>query len=60
MAPVFQSRGIAREALAAFTMLHEAAQRESATVELALCAIAEVEAAQRSAPRPRKGKEERS
>ncbi|HET9211093.1 MAG TPA: helix-turn-helix transcriptional regulator [Thermoanaerobaculia bacterium] len=59
MAPVFQARGIAREALAAFTVFHEAAQREGATVELALRAIAEVEAARRSAPRPRKGREER-
>jgi transcriptional regulator with XRE-family HTH domain len=59
MAPVFQARGIAREALAAFTVFHEAAQREGATVELALRAIAEIEAARRSAPRPRKGKEDR-
>jgi tetratricopeptide (TPR) repeat protein len=58
MAPVFQARGVAREALAAFTLFQEAAQRESATVELALRAIAEVEAARRSAPRPG-GKEER-
>jgi transcriptional regulator with XRE-family HTH domain len=60
MAPIFQAQRIARETLAAFTVFHEAAQRESATVELALRAIAEVEAAQRSAPRPRKGKEDRS
>jgi transcriptional regulator with XRE-family HTH domain len=56
MAPAFQARGIAREALAAFTLFQEAAQRESATVELALRAITEVEAARRSAPRP--GREE--
>jgi tetratricopeptide (TPR) repeat protein len=60
MAPVFQAQGITREALAAFTVFHEAAQRESATVELALRAIAEVEAAQRSAPRPLSREEGRS
>jgi hypothetical protein len=37
--------------MAAFTLFQEAAQRESATVELALRVIAEVEAARRSAPR---------
>ena len=52
MAPIFREKRIPREALAAFTLFHEAAQRESATVELALRAIAEVEAARRSAPRP--------
>lgn len=56
MAPAFQARGITREALAAFTLFQEAAQRESATVELALRAIAEVEATRRSVPRP--GREE--
>ncbi|HEY3570288.1 MAG TPA: helix-turn-helix transcriptional regulator [Thermoanaerobaculia bacterium] len=60
MVPVFQAQGITREALAAFTVFHEAAQRESATVEMTLRAIAEIEAAQRSAPRPRKRKEDRS
>ncbi len=52
MAPIFREKRIAREALAAFTLFHEAALRESATVELALRAIAELEAARRSAPRP--------
>ncbi len=51
MAPIFREKRIAREALAAFTLFHEAAQRESATVELALRAIAELEAARWSAPR---------
>jgi transcriptional regulator with XRE-family HTH domain len=60
MGPIFQAQRIARETLAAFTVFHEAAQRESATVELALRAIAEVEAAKRSAPRPLNRHEERS
>jgi tetratricopeptide (TPR) repeat protein len=46
---IFQVKGIAREALAALALFREAAEQETATVELAKKVIAEVEEAQGSA-----------
>jgi tetratricopeptide (TPR) repeat protein len=46
---IFKAKGIAREALAALSLFCEAAQQETATIELAKRVIAEVESAQRSA-----------
>ena len=46
---IFTAKGITREALAALSVFCEAAQQESATVDMAKRAIAEVEKAQRSA-----------
>jgi transcriptional regulator with XRE-family HTH domain len=50
MAPIFKSHGIARETLAAVALFQEAAQRETASVELALRAIEEILKARRTAP----------
>jgi transcriptional regulator with XRE-family HTH domain len=47
MMPIFQAQGIGREALAALKLFVDAAQQETATVELARRAMAEVEAARR-------------
>jgi hypothetical protein len=55
MGAIFKSQGIAREALASLSVFFEAAQRETATVELAKRVIAEVEDSRRKAPRPVKG-----
>ena len=49
---IFVSKKIAREALASLSLFCEAARREAATVELARQVSADIEAAQRSAPRP--------
>jgi hypothetical protein len=50
MAWIFQAKGITREALAALTLFRDAAQRETATVELTLQVITKLESAKRSAP----------
>jgi transcriptional regulator with XRE-family HTH domain len=55
MGEIFKSQGIAREALASLKLFSEAAQKETATVELARRVIAEVEAARKKAPRAVKG-----
>jgi transcriptional regulator with XRE-family HTH domain/tetratricopeptide (TPR) repeat protein len=47
---VFRVQGIAREALAALTLFSEAAQRETATVELVRRVIEKVEGARRELP----------
>ncbi|HSU84811.1 MAG TPA: hypothetical protein VLR69_20520, partial [Thermoanaerobaculia bacterium] len=47
---IFQAQGIAREALAALTLFFEAAQRETATVELTRHVAAEWERMRASAP----------
>jgi tetratricopeptide (TPR) repeat protein len=53
MAWIFASKRIHREALAALQIFGEAARQESASVELTLKAIAEIEKARRSIPRGR-------
>jgi tetratricopeptide (TPR) repeat protein/transcriptional regulator with XRE-family HTH domain len=55
MGAIFKSQGIAREALASLSVFLEAAQKETATVELARRVLAEVEGARRKAPGPMKG-----
>ncbi len=55
MGAIFKSQGIAREALASLSVFFEAAQKETATVELVRRVIAEVEDSRRKAPRPLKG-----
>src|SRR5262249_24745965 len=50
MAPIFRALRIARESLAALSLFQEAAQQETATVELALHAIAEIRKTLRTAP----------
>jgi transcriptional regulator with XRE-family HTH domain len=55
MAWIFQAQGISREALAALVLFRDAAQRESATVELVQQVISEVRTAKRSAPIPFNG-----
>jgi transcriptional regulator with XRE-family HTH domain len=52
MAPIFQAQGFAREALASLSLFRDAAQQETATVELVLHVISEVEKARRKAPPP--------
>jgi transcriptional regulator with XRE-family HTH domain len=52
MAPIFQAQGIAREALVSLALFRDAAQQETATVELARRVIVEIEKARRLAPRP--------
>ena len=52
MAPIFQAQGIAREALASLTLFRDAAQQDTATVELACRVIAEIERTRRSTLRP--------
>jgi transcriptional regulator with XRE-family HTH domain/tetratricopeptide (TPR) repeat protein len=52
MAPIFQAQGIAREALASLSLFRDAAQQETATVELACRVIAEIERTRRSTLRP--------
>ncbi|MFY9825533.1 MAG: hypothetical protein WAM82_29435 [Thermoanaerobaculia bacterium] len=47
---IFDAKGIEREALEALALFCEAARQETATVELAQRAIAEIEKAERSAP----------
>ncbi|HVR96165.1 MAG TPA: hypothetical protein VMW27_06100 [Thermoanaerobaculia bacterium] len=51
MSWIFTSQGIQREALAALSLFHEAAQRESASAELVRQLIVEIEELRRSAPR---------
>ncbi len=55
MGEIFKSQGIAREALASLKLFSEAAQKETATVELARRVIADIEAARKKAPRVVKG-----
>ncbi|HTG32031.1 MAG TPA: helix-turn-helix transcriptional regulator [Thermoanaerobaculia bacterium] len=55
MAPIFQAQGIAREALASLSLFRDAAQQETATVELAWRVIAEIEKTRSSAPCLEKG-----
>ena len=57
---IFQTQGIAREALAALTLFRDAAERETVTAELALQVIAKLESAKRSAPLPRSGQKGRT
>jgi transcriptional regulator with XRE-family HTH domain len=52
LAWIFQAQGITREALAALTFFCDAAQRETATVELTRQVIAELERTKPSAPPP--------
>ena len=52
MIRIFESKGIAREALAALQLFCEAALRDAATVELARKVIADIEQARRSVPHP--------
>jgi tetratricopeptide (TPR) repeat protein len=59
MAPIFQIRGITREALASVSLFIEAAQKKTATVELASRAILDLRTTQRTAPRPKDGKRSR-
>ncbi|HTG35442.1 MAG TPA: hypothetical protein VLB76_21175 [Thermoanaerobaculia bacterium] len=59
MAPIFQVQGIAREALASLSLFRDAAQRETATVELAWRVITEIERIRRSAPRLENGRQGR-
>lgn len=56
MSEIFEVKGIAREALAALALFCEAARKETATVELVLEVIKDVERAQRSAPPPPSGR----
>jgi tetratricopeptide (TPR) repeat protein len=51
MAPIFQALRITREALATITLFQEAAQRETAPVELAMRAIEAIRKAMSTAPR---------
>jgi transcriptional regulator with XRE-family HTH domain len=50
MAPIFQAQGIAREALVSLALFRDAAQQETATLELAWRVIAEIERITRSIP----------
>lgn len=50
MAWIFQAQGISREALAALVLFRDAAQRETATVEMVQQVISEIKNAKRSAP----------
>jgi transcriptional regulator with XRE-family HTH domain len=59
MAPVFESRGVAREALASLSLFLEAAQQETATVELASRAILDLRTTRRTAPLPGPGRRSR-
>ncbi len=60
MAPIFQAQGIAREALASLSLFRDAAQQETATVELACRVIAEIEKTRRSTLRPEGGPQGRA
>ncbi|HEX4963088.1 MAG TPA: helix-turn-helix transcriptional regulator [Thermoanaerobaculia bacterium] len=51
---IFEAKGIQREALAALQLFRDAAERETATVELACRVIAEIKKAEREAPPPKK------
>ena len=53
---IFNAKGIDREALAALRLFCEAAEQESATVELARRVIAEIEHVRRAAPPHNKGR----
>ena len=55
MAPIFKSQGIAREALASLSLFRDAAQQETATVELAWRVIAEIEKTRSCASRLENG-----
>lgn len=52
MVPIFQARDIHREALAAFLLFQQAAQREAATIAMVEELAASMEKARRSSPRP--------
>jgi tetratricopeptide (TPR) repeat protein len=60
MAWIFASKRISREAMAALQVFCEAARQETATVELALTAIAEIEGAKRSTSRSQKSVRDRA
>jgi hypothetical protein len=53
---IFKAQGIARETLAALAIFRDAAQKETATVELVRHVLAEMEKVRRSAPRPEAGR----
>jgi transcriptional regulator with XRE-family HTH domain len=55
MAPIFHAQGIAREALASLSLFRDAAQQDTATVELAWRVIAEIEKTRSWAPRLENG-----
>lgn len=55
MSWIFQAQGIAREALAALTLFFDAAQQETATVELTRRVVAELERVRTSAPLQTRG-----
>jgi len=55
MTPIFQSQGIAREALASLAVFAEAAQREAATLDLVKRAMTDLVASRRLAPLPKNG-----
>ncbi len=59
MAPIFQAQGIAREALVSLALFRDAAQQETATVELAWRVIAEIERITRSTLCPENGRQSR-
>jgi hypothetical protein len=58
--PIFKSQGIALEALAALAVFMEAAQQETATIEMVRGAIADIEGTRRKAPRPERLAEPRA
>jgi transcriptional regulator with XRE-family HTH domain len=51
MAPIFHAQGIAREALVSLSLFRDAAQKETATLELACRVIAEIDKARNRASR---------
>jgi tetratricopeptide (TPR) repeat protein len=55
MAPIFKAKGIAREALASLAIFVDAAQQETATLEIASRVILDLEASRRRAPRADNG-----
>jgi tetratricopeptide (TPR) repeat protein len=55
MSWIFKAQGIHREALASLSLFCDAAQRETATAELARRVMAEIERVRRSAPRSKVG-----
>jgi transcriptional regulator with XRE-family HTH domain len=59
MSWIFQAQGIAREALAALNLFFDAAQQETATVELTRRVAAELDRVRASAPPSRKGQRDR-
>jgi transcriptional regulator with XRE-family HTH domain len=59
MVPIFQTQGIAREALASLSLFREAAREETATPEMVWRVIAEIERVKRLAPRSASGQRDR-